>query len=422
MSAVDERSPLVAKSTDLGQRGRVVLLVVAVVLVSGGSLLTVKSQWAADASSALSTRRTAPPSPHPESSADVWSAFKALYGKEYESADHEATSRANFEARLAELADLNAANGETVFGVTRHADRPLGAQAYHRGRRPRSVERDAARSHVGRVPPPEMTTEGPPPMVVDWRDDVRGVVTPVKNQGQCGSCWAFAAAEQIESQLVLAGAPAVELSPQQLASCVADPIVEECCDGCGGGDPSAAYEYLVVSAGLAPEAFWPYSQKLTPDGECEAPECTQRCDRDPAALAGDYEFVGPYATINGYSIATPECEAGHCDHQNLTDLAHLVAKAPLAVCLNAQHWDDYTGGVLTDAACGGHAADDVDHCVQLVGYNRHDNYWILRNSWSTEWGMDGFIHLQFDANTCGLANEATLVHITGQWQAPEDEV
>ena len=94
----------------------------------------------------------------------------------------------------------------------------------------------------------------------------------------------------------------------------------------------------------------------------------------------------------------------------------------------------YTGGVLTQAACGGYASNDLDHCVQLVGYNTEDpanpyvhiacihthifqcvytnkycRYWVARNSWATDWGVNGYIYLQYPLNTCGLANEATYV-------------
>lgn len=354
----------------------------------------------------------------------AWAAFKETYGKQYKSDEEECAFRSNFEARIATLNTLNAANGEAVFGVTKHADRPMDERAYYRGRRPRSADSDSKRSHLGRVVL-ESAVAGPLPEVVDWRNDTRGVVTPVKNQGQCGSCWAFSATEQIESQLVLAGSPAVELSPQQLASCVTDPAVETCCDGCGGGDPSAAYEYLIGAslstdglAGLAPEAYWPYAQSLTPDQTCEAPMCTKSCDHDVARLSENYEFIGPYAVITGYGFASPECVTGDCATPDLSQLAARAAESPVSVCVNAEAWDDYVGGILTADACGGSTADDIDHCVQLVGYNRNEGYWILRNSWSSDWGEDGYIRLEFDQNTCGLANEATVVQIAGQWGQP----
>ena len=79
--------------------------------------------------------------------------------------------------------------------------------------------------------------------------------------------------------------------------------------------------------------------------------------------------VGPYARIHGYGFATDECTQGTCEDQNTTELMLRLHDAPIAVCLNAEHWDDYVGGVLTADARGGNGANDIDHCVQLVGYD-----------------------------------------------------
>ena len=352
----------------------------------------------------------------------AWEAFKASFEKRYETEVHEARARHNFEARVARLEAQNALNGEAVFGVTAHADRELGAAAFARGRRPR-VARELRPASKSRVDLEPVASKGA--ASVDWRLDARGVVSAVKNQGQCGTCWAFSATEQVESQLVLAGAPQVELSTQQVASCTNDPLLE-CCDGCGGGDPTAAYEYLseasLEGGGLAPDAFWPYEQSLTPDDECTGPECTKACDKDVRALPADFEYVGPYAAVAGYGYAVPECDVGTCDDQDTDALRARVEKSPVSVCLNAGAWDDYTGGVLSEAACGGHAAADVDHCVQLVGYNATDQanaYWIVRNSWSTSWGEDGYIYLSMDGNTCGVANEATVAVVVEGGAAPD---
>ena len=203
----------------------------------------------------------------------------------------------------------------------------------------------------------------------------------------------------------MSGAPQVTLSPQQLASCTAD------AEGCGGGDPGQAYAYLASlnnASGLAPDAWWPYEQSLTPDGACTSKDCTEACDRDPAQLEGDYQYVGPYAQIHGYGFATDECTQGDCAHQNTTELMLRLHDAPVAVCLNAEHWDDYVGGVLTADACGGNGAGDIDHCVQLVGYDSEGGWFLVRNSWSTSWGEDGYLRLAIDGNACGVANEATV--------------
>ena len=113
--------------------------------------------------------------------------------------------------------------------------------------------------------------------------------------------------------------------------------------------------------------------------------------------------------VEGYAFATDPCGEGLCADQDLGELAKTIQATPAAVCVNAGAWDDYTGGVLRYDACSG-AYADIDHCVQLVGYDAtgEEPYWIVRNSWSTSWGEDGYIRLQMDANTCGVADEATV--------------
>lgn len=238
------------------------------------------------------------------------------------------------------------------------------------------------------------------PDAVDWRGTV--AVTPVKNQGQCGSCWAFSAAETVESQFNLLGASvddALELSPQQINSCVT------ACDGCNGGNTGPAYEYIESVIGLSNSFYWPYEQSMTES------TATVACDTTKLAVftGADATLAGAYATVTGWNYVIPECATGACKNQDMAGLAASVAEGPVSICVNAGVWNDYTGGVLTEAACGDYSADSLDHCVQLVGYNSTaaSPYWIVRNSWSTTWGMDGYAYLEYPANTCGLGNEAT---------------
>jgi len=86
---------------------------------------------------------------------------------------------------------------------------------------------------------------------------------------------------------------------------------------------------------------------------------------------------------------------------------NLVSWAPLSICLDAANWQDYTSGVMTWTQCAW--INMLDHCVQLVGYqtNAKTPYWIVRNSWGTDWGINGYIWLEMWEDTCGLAHEAT---------------
>jgi len=272
-----------------------------------------------------------------------------------------------------------------AFGWTRQTDRKEEEKHYRGAVRP-SEHKTA----------PVLKAASKAPAAVDWRDST--VVSPVKNQGQCGSCWAFSATETVETQYALAAADTIELSPQQITSCTTS------CDGCNGGWPYSGYEYVKGVVGLSNSWYWPYTQSMT------ATSATAACSTNVSVFDGpDAELAGGFATVTGYNYVIPECASGACTNQDMTGLAAAVAEGPVSICVNAGAWNDYTGGVMSQSACGGYAASDLDHCVQLVGYNSTASspYWIVKNSWSTTWGLEGYVHLEYPANTCGLGNEAT---------------
>jgi len=226
----------------------------------------------------------------------------------------------------------------------------------------------------------------------DWRD--YGVVTPVKNQGYCGSCWAFSAVETVESAWALAGNTLTEFSEQQVVSCDTTDA------GCNGGDTITAYAYIQKAGGLATEASYPYKSKLG-----VAPSCSSN-------------FTVAGGDIKSYSYATSACTSRKCDDQDEDTLVdNLVANQPVSICVDASTWIDYTSGILK-ASSSSSGYYNLDHCVQLVGYSGYSGsaststssgYWIVRNSWDTDWGVDGYIYLQMGENTCGVADEATIL-------------
>ena len=232
-----------------------------------------------------------------------WIEFKARFRKSYASPEDEALKRSYYHARVAELAEKNALNGSPVFGVTAHADRAPGTSAFARGRKDRGMF-ETYKDSYEKFDVDEWRSKA---KNVDWEDGqvdwrkVDDVLTPVKNQGQCGSCWAFSTTEQVESQFYLAGGPPVVLSAQQVTSCAKyiDDPEEGCCFGCGGGDVTVAYDYIKGAIGLSPAAYWPYTQALTPDEECLGPFCTNACDMDLSELVTEYDYIGPYATVEG---------------------------------------------------------------------------------------------------------------------------
>jgi len=221
------------------------------------------------------------------------------------------------------------------------------------------------------------------PSTVDWRKEKK--VTPVKNQGQCGSCWAFSATEQAETQWAMMKSELVELSVQQTVSC--DTVDQ----GCNGGDTPTAYKYM--AGGVMTNKAYPYTSGNGDTGTCQD---------DPTKHV---------LKVTNFSWGTAPCY-NSCDKQNLDELAaNVAAHGPASICVNANDaWQFYLGGVMS-SSCS-HAYSDLDHCVQLVGYDTASpSYWLVRNSWGESWGEAGYIYVAMANNLCGIADEATFVEV-----------
>jgi len=337
----------------------------------------------------------------PESNARIndpeWDAFKATYKKTYKDADDELARHSLFKVSQARVAELNKLNGHPAFGINWMSDRYPHEQ-YKKGLvKPKDF-----------VPTAPVREFGAPrsPKAINWR--YTEAVTAIKNQGQCGSCWAFSATEATESQMVLSagGKVKIGLSPQQITSCAPSSGTYGC-QGCQGGFTEGAYEYIKSVTGLANDFFIPYGQSLTDSAQTTLPCPTAKVN----AIDGEYEqLTGGYAQLEGYEYAVPPCTSGGCEDQDLASLAAALEQSPVSICVNAGVWNDYTGGVLTAAACGPMGADYQDHCVMATGFNTTAPvpYWIVRNSWASTWGDEGYIYLEMAKNTCGLADDVTI--------------
>jgi len=329
-----------------------------------------------------------------------WEAYKSKFKKHYKDSDDEAARYSLFTVSKTRVAELNKLNGQPAFGINWMSDR-YENEKYKKGlMKPKDF--------VPTAPVRNYTATRRSPKSIDWR--YTEAVTPIKNQGQCGSCWAFSATEAIESQMILTSGGKVEiaLSPQQITSCTPDSGKYGCL-GCQGGFTEGAYEYLKSATGLANAFYIPYQQSLTQS------EPTLSCPTAKvAAIDGELEQLsGGYATVAGYHYATKPCTEGACEKQDLGALAAALEKTPVSVCVNAGAWNDYTGGVMTSAACGPMGAMYQDHCVMATGFNTTapTPYWIVRNSWASTWGEDGYIFLEMAKNTCGLADDATIPEV-----------
>jgi len=329
-----------------------------------------------------------------------WEDFKTKFGKIYKDDDDEQERYQLFLTFKDNVAALNKLQGDVgdAFGITFAADLKDG-EGFQKGlKKPEGFQSTA--------PLYEKKYARRSPASINWRDTE--AVTAIKNQGQCGSCWAFSATEAIESQLVLTTGSkfAIELSPQQIASC-SPSTGSEGCQGCNGGFTEGAYEYVKSVAGLANSFYIPYQQSLTETQDTVACMTSQ-----VEAIDGPNQMLsGGFAAVSGYTYATPACTGTSlCKNQDLDQLAAALEETPVSVCVNAGAWNSYTGGVMTSAACGSMASFEQDHCVMATGFNTTapTPYWIVRNSWSDTWGEEGYIYLEMAENTCGLADDATI--------------
>merc|ERR1712066_1139611 len=179
-------------------------------------------------------------------------------------------------------------------------------------------------------------------------------------------------------------------------------------DGCQGGFTEGAYEYIKSAPGLTNSFNIGYQQSLTASSTTAA--CSTFESKINSMAGADAQLSGGYAQVSGYTYATPACTSGACANQDLDKLAASLEETPVSVCVNAGAWNDYTGGVMSSAQCGSMAADEQDHCVMATGFNTTAPtlYWIVRNSWASTWGEKGYIYLEYDKNTCGLTDCATI--------------
>lgn len=333
---------------------------------------------------------------------EKWEAYKMEFKKTYVSDDDEAERKEIFKATLQRIEAGNAL-GDAVFGLTWTSDRKEHEKHAKGHKKPANFVAVA----------PEYQKKQPFVGVnaINWR--TTDAVTPIKNQGQCGSCWAFSATEAIESQLALTGGDewSIELSPQQITSCTPSTGTYGC-DGCNGGFTEGAYEYIKSAPGLTNSFNIGYQQSLTESSATVA--CSTIQSKIDTMAGADAQLSGGYAQVSGYSYATPACTSGSCANQDLAKLAAALEETPVSVCVNAGAWNDYTGGVMSSSQCGNMGADYQDHCVMATGFNATapTPYWIVRNSWASTWGEKGYIYLEYDKNTCGLADDATIPTVT----------
>lgn len=291
--------------------------------------------------------------------------FVEQHGKVYSSAEERATREAIFQENAAHVARFNAHRTDVVLELNQWAD-------LHKHEFAATKLKGSAVPSGGNAvfQVPTTMLSGGLPTAVDWRR--HHVVNAPRDQGNCGSCWTFAAIATIESAIAIRSGVLPQLSEQQLVDCATEGA------GCDGGTADLAYDY-VKDQGLCTEAQYPYTGSA---GQCADQGC------------GSKWRVVSYRDIPG----------------NETALMAAVAQQPVAVGIEADQnvFQFYKGGIIRQG-CG----RNLDHAVVIVGYGTEAGvpYWIVRNSWGSGWGEGGYVRIARGHNMCGIGTIGSLPHV-----------
>jgi len=305
---------------------------------------------------------------------EEFEAFVTKHQKKYE--EGEQVSRMHiFRQNLRHISSKNRAGLTFTLAVNHLADKTQTEMKALRGYRYTAGDRGGQKFSLEQMP----TTNIPDQM--DWR--LQGAVTPVKDQAICGSCWSFGTTGAIEGANFLKTGKLVRLSQQELVDCA----WAFGNNGCDGGEDFRAYQYMLTdNQGLTSEEQ--YGQYLGIDSFCRKKEVT------------------PVVQISNYTLVTPK---------DLTALKIAIFnKGPISVAIDASNlsFSFYSNGVYYEPACH-NDADGLDHAVLAVGYGVLDGqaYWLVKNSWSTYWGNDGYVLMSQKDNNCGVATAPSYVEI-----------
>merc|ERR1712224_539729 len=220
-------------------------------------------------------------------------------------------------------------------------------------------------------------------MAVDWVD--QGAVTPVKDQGHCGSCWSFGTTGGIEGAWQISTGSLTSVSEQQLVDCSKKNL------GCNGGNAAWALNYE-KGVDLATEESYPYKAIK---GSCQT----------------EYETAIPKGGIIGHKSVGANFAIFNIP-ATVADMMSAVQQQPVSIAIQAdqKNFQLYNKGVLTEG-CGQH----LDHAVLAVGYGTEEgnDYWLVKNSWGTSWGMSGYIKIGSATNQCGVLNQAGYPSVSG---------
>ncbi|XP_064252517.1 procathepsin L-like [Passer domesticus] len=307
---------------------------------------------------------------------EAWQGWKSLYAKEYPG-EAEALRREIWEQNLRHIQQHNReeSQGKHSYRLAMNHFGDLTNQEFNElmnGYEP--VQRE--REEPARPFPASAALEAP--MKVDWR--AKGYVTPVKSQGDCGSCWAFSATGALEGLTFRRTGKLVALSEQNLIDCT-QRLGNH---GCRGGHMARAFRYVRDNGGLSSERAYPYTGT----------------DNNGCRYSSRYRA----ATCSGFRTVPRGSEAA------LRQAVAAVGPVSVVVDASSHNFQFYGSGIFTCPP----GQQKLNHAMLLVGYdtaqvrNCSVSYWILKNSWSQGWGEKGYMLLLKDGgNQCGVASDAS---------------
>ncbi|XP_018419035.1 PREDICTED: zingipain-2-like [Nanorana parkeri] len=305
-----------------------------------------------------------------------WEAWKTKHGKHYVTSHDESFRRMAWEATWHKVQEHNQKFEQRLtkyrMGMNKFADMTS------RERRSRSCLSPKGKRGImpTNFPVRAYSKSVDTPESVDWRDSK--CVTHVKNQGLCGSCWAFATVGVVEARNCIKTSELVELSEQQLVDC------DNTNDGCCGGDPAHAMDY-VTRNGMMKATDYEYADKQA------------ACFYKPANSL-TFNVSKYYNMFGEDNMATS-----------------VALDGPIAVSLDAsEDFQLYEHGVFL-----GECSEELNHAVIIVGYGteyveeeeENVDYWIVKNSWGDDWGDNGYIKMKRNVNLCGIGSEAAAVDL-----------
>jgi len=284
----------------------------------------------------------------------AFATWAATFGKVY-NGDDAVTREAIYNENVAKIQQHNEEGLSWTMDVNEFAD---------------MTEDEFLRHYTGALPPadtdePVFDVESSEPVAdaMDWVQ--KGVVNPIKNQGQCGSCWAFSTMGTLESGYAIASGKLVSLAEQQLVDC------DKSDNGCSGGWPHTAYDSYLARSGVCSEASYSYTAR---DGSCRSSSCQNEIAK---------------------GVVTGHNNVG----RSSASLKSALSRQPVSVTVNAGQLQFYANGVVTGSCSG-----QINHAVIAVGYGADGlDYFKIRNSWGSGWGEQGYIRLSQSGGSQGTA-------------------